>query len=65
MIKPHGTEKPVSRPRDLFLGALALSLLVLWVFTDDHHVAFALDHLALLTDFFHRRTYFHNGALLL
>ncbi len=43
----------------LFMLGLALSLLVLRIFTDDHHVAVTLDNLALFADLFYRRLYFH------
>ena len=40
---------------------LALLLLMLGVFTDNHHAALALDDLAFLTNGFHRRPDFHNN----
>ena len=48
----------------LALGALALALLVLGVFADDHHATFALDDLALLANGFHGRFYLHDVNLL-
>ncbi len=39
---------------------LALALLVLGVFADDHHAAFALDDLAFFADGFHGRFNLHN-----
>ena len=43
----------------------ALALLVLGVFADDHHAAFALDDLALFANGFHGRFYLHDVNLLL
>ena len=37
---------------------------MLRIFADDHHAAFALDDLALLADFLHRRSDFHKEYLL-
>lgn len=41
---------------------LSLSLLVFRVFADDPHHATALDHLALLTNFFDAGSDFHRTA---
>ena len=46
------------------LGALALALLMLGVFANDHHAAFALDDLAFLADGFHGRLNLHADNLL-
>ena len=43
----------------------ALLLLVLGVLANDHHATLALNHLALLADGFHGRSYFHGAASLL
>jgi hypothetical protein len=40
---------------------LALLLLVLRVFADNHDATLALDHFALLANGFHRRSDFHCG----
>jgi hypothetical protein len=41
------------------LNPSALPLLVFWVFTNDCDTAFAANHLALVTYFLYRRSYFH------
>ena len=43
---------------------LALLLLVLGIFADDHHMTFALNNLALFANGFDRRTNFHWVYLL-
>ena len=45
-------------------GGLALALLMLGVFADNHHAALALDDLALFADGLHRRTDFHGNTSL-
>ena len=44
----------------LAFGQLALALLMLGVFADDHHAAFALDDLAFFANGFHGRFYLHD-----
>ena len=43
-----------------FCLRLALLLLVLRIFADDHYAALALDYLALFADFLYGRLYFHS-----
>ena len=42
-----------------WFASLALTLLVLGIFTDDHYFSLALDDLTLFTHFFDRRSDFH------
>ena len=46
--------------RERVNGGLALTLLVLRIFADNHHATLALDDLALFTDGLYRRTDFHD-----
>ena len=45
-------------------SGLALTLFVLWIFTDNHYFSFALDYFALFANFLYRRSDFHLNALL-
>ena len=56
-----GHNKCVSRQTGLWNG-LALTLLVLGVFADDHDAALALDDLALFADGLDRRTNLHLSS---
>ena len=62
MIETHKKNLPF--PEDFFIPS-ALLLLMLGIFADNHHAAFALDDLAFFTDRLNRRTNFHVLYLLI
>jgi hypothetical protein len=62
---PEADSRP-GQPRPL-IGCcchLTLPLLMAGILTDNHHIALALDDLALFANFLNRRPYFHGATLL-
>ena len=47
-----------------YCSGLALTLFVLWIFTDNHDFTIALNHFAFVANFLYRRSDFHLNILL-